>query len=99
MSQRRRKVIWQILRYIGSSLVLIFFLFPILWIGITAFKSAEEFMHTPPIWFPAQPAWSSFSHAIKVGGLKSLKNSLVISSAATILSLFIGSMAAYGLAR
>jgi multiple sugar transport system permease protein len=56
-------------------------------------------MHSPPIWFPAQPDLSSFAHTIEVGGLDALKNSLIISSAATFLSLLIGSLAAYGLAR
>jgi len=99
MSHRRRRMVWQVIRYSGVIIVLAFFMFPIFWIVMTAFKSAEEFMHTPPVWIPAQPALGSFSHAVKVGGLESLKNSLVISSLATILSLLIGSLAAYGLAR
>jgi multiple sugar transport system permease protein len=89
----------QLLRYIIWLVALAFFMFPIFWIVMTAFKSAEEFMHSPPIWFPAQPDLSSFAHTIEVGGLDALKNSLIISSAATFLSLLIGSLAAYGLAR
>ncbi len=99
MGYRRRKMVAQLLRYIIWLVALTFFMFPIFWIVMTAFKSAEEFMHSPPIWFPAQPDLNSFAHTIEVGGLDALKNSLIISSAATFLSLLIGSLAAYGLAR
>lgn len=99
ISHRRRKIIWQIVRYIISIVALLFFMFPIFWIVMTGFKSASEFMSSPPVWFPATPSLRSFAHVIEVGGLDALKNSLIISSAATLLSLLIGSMAAYGLAR
>ncbi|NJN99761.1 MAG: carbohydrate ABC transporter permease, partial [Anaerolineales bacterium] len=66
---------------------------------MTGFKSASEFMSSPPVWIPAIPSLRSFAHVIEVGGLDALKNSLIISSIATLLSLLIGSMAAYGLAR
>lgn len=99
MSQRRRKKLVQLLRYVTWLVALAFFMFPIFWIVMTAFKSAEEFMHSPPIWFPAQPDLRSFAHTIAVGGLEALKNSLIISTGATFLSLLIGSLAAYGLAR
>lgn len=99
MGHRRRKIAVQFLRYVIWLIALAFFMFPIFWIVMTAFKSAEEFMHSPPIWVPAQPGLRSFAHTIAVGGLDALKNSLIISSAATFLSLLIGSLAAYGLAR
>ncbi len=82
--------------YVG---VLTFFMFPIFWLLMTSLKSASEFMHSPPIWFPAAPGLASFQRVISSGGLDALKNSLIISSFVTILSLLIGSLAAYGLAR
>lgn len=66
---------------------------------MTSLKSAAEFMHSPPVWFPAEPSLSSFKRVISVGGLEALKNSLIISSITTLLSLLLGSLAAYGLAR
>jgi multiple sugar transport system permease protein len=87
------------LRYLGALASLLFFLFPIFWIVTTAFKSAAEFLHSPPVWWPAAPTLDSFRHAVEVGGLDALKNSLVIATSAALLSLLIGSLAAYGLAR
>jgi multiple sugar transport system permease protein len=99
MSLPRRKVIFRVIRYVVALSALIFFLFPIIWIALTAFKTGDEFLHSPPIWIPQTPTLRSFAHVIQTGGLKTLKNSLIVSSAATVLSLLIGSLAGYGLAR
>jgi multiple sugar transport system permease protein len=98
---RRRKHNWPttLLRGIVYFLVLSFFLFPIFWILMTGIKEASEYMHSPPIWFPSAPDLDSFRHAIDVGGLEAMRNSLIISLSSTILALLIGSLAAYGLAR
>jgi multiple sugar transport system permease protein len=99
MRRRKRSTPMTIFRGLVYFLVLAFFLFPIFWILMTSIKSASEYMHSPPIWFPAQPDLGSFRHAIEVGGLDAIRNSLIISLSATFLSLLIGSLAAYGLAR
>lgn len=99
MSNRSMKIFRQALKYLISAVVLLFFMFPIFWILMTGFKSAAEFMHSPPVWFPDKPHLESFKHVIEVGGLNALKNSLIVASAATLLALLIGSLAAYGLAR
>jgi multiple sugar transport system permease protein len=79
--------------------VLAFFMFPVFWILMTSLKSSSEFMHIPPVWLPAEPSLASYVRVINKGGLAALRNSLIISSSVTLLSLFIGSLAAYGLAR
>ena len=99
MADRTRTRFAQTLRYAVASIALIFFLFPILWIILTAFKTGAEFMHEPPVWIPQTPTLASFENVITSGGLNSLTNSLVISSVATGMSLVIGSLAAYGLSR
>ncbi len=99
MTPRRRKMIIQALRYVIVVSALIFFLFPIVWIILTAFKTGDEFLRSPPVWIPQQPTLRSFAHVLKTGGLKTLKNSIIISSLATLLALAVGSLAGYGLAR
>jgi multiple sugar transport system permease protein len=86
-------------RYIIAILALVFLLFTMVWIFLTAFKTGDEFLHSPPIWIPHSPTMRSFVHVIKTGGLRSLINSLIISISTTALSLAIGSLAGYGLAR
>jgi multiple sugar transport system permease protein len=99
MNLRTRKTTLRILRYVIALTALVFFLFPILWISLTAFKTGGEFLRNPPVWIPQTPTLRSFTHVIESGGLKTLKNSLIIATSATLLALIIGSMAAYGLAR
>jgi multiple sugar transport system permease protein len=76
-----------------------FFLFPIVWIFLTAFKTGDEFMHSPPIWLPHTPTLQSFVQVIRTGALRPIFKSVIISTLATILALFFGSLDGYGLAR
>ena len=99
MSLRNRKSIVQALRYVIAVVALVFFLFPIVWIVLTAFKTPNEFLTTPPVWIPRNPSLVYFEHVAETGGFKALLNSFIISLSATLLALLIGSLAAYGLAR
>jgi len=96
---RTRRTLSQAARYIIAIAALLFFLFPILWIFMTAFKTPAEFLKSPPVWFPKAPSLGYFEHVVRTGGLKVLANSLIVSASATLLSVTIGSAAAYGLAR
>lgn len=99
MSLRTHKMVMQVVRYGVALTALLFFLFPIIWIILTAFKTPEEFLTSPPVWIPRTPSLGYFAHVIQTGGLKALANSLIISLSATLLAVLIGSLAAYGLAR
>ena len=100
MMRYRKRPLWKrIARWIIYVVVMAFFLFPIFWIFMTSIKSASEFMHSPPIWFPQSPGVGSFERAIAVGGLQAMRNSFIVSIATTLLALVIGSLAGYGLAR
>ena len=99
MTARWRKLITQVLRYVFVVVALVFFLFPVAWISVTAFKSGDELLKSPPVWIPSQFSFQMFEHVIESGGLKAIRNSFIISTSATILALLIGSLAAYGLAR
>ena len=99
MRVKIRKKLSLTARYIIALSALIFFLFPIVWIFLTAFKTGDEFLRSPPVWIPHTPTLRSFTHVIQTGGLISLMNSMIISVCTTVLSLFVGSLAGYGLAR
>ena len=87
------------LRYLAVAIALLFFLFPILWIVGIAFKMPAEYLHDPPIWIPTQITLSHFRSVMPLRGFDALRNSLFIASISTALSLLIGSLAAYALAR
>jgi multiple sugar transport system permease protein len=99
MSVQTRKTLTLILRYVIAILAAVFFLFPIIWIFLTAFKTPAEFLKSPPVWIPKTPSWIYFIKIFNQNGLKVITNTLIISLSTTTLSLLIGSFAAYGLAR
>lgn len=96
---RRQRSLQRVLRYVAVAAALLFFLFPIYWIAITAFKQPADLRATPPVWFPAQPTLTHFLAVMELRGYTALRNSLIIAGGATALSLLIGSLAAYALAR
>jgi multiple sugar transport system permease protein len=98
VGRRGRRTI-RALRYAAVVAALLFFLFPIYWVFITAFKLPGEYLANPPIWFPRQPTLVHFAAVMPLKGYAALKNSLIIASSATLLALAIGSLAAYSLTR
>jgi multiple sugar transport system permease protein len=90
-------------RYIPLVLWAVFVLFPLYWVLITAFKDNNS-IYNGARWLPfvdfkpTLGAWSSI-----LGGNNSvipeLVHSLVIVTVSTFVALFIGTLAAYGLAR
>lgn len=100
-SRRTRKTLWTALRYLLILMVLVFFLFPIFWIVSTSFKLPEEYTHSPPIYLPSQPHLNHYIRGLGPAGdgARALRDSLIVTSSATILTLIIGSSVAYSMAR
>ena len=90
-------------RYIPLGLWALFVLFPLYWVVITAFKDNKSIYNgasfLPFVDFdPTLGAWSSI-----LGGdnsiIEPLRNSLIAVTLSTVIAMFIGTLAAYGLAR
>jgi len=89
-----------VVRYLLILVFLVFFLFPILWIFFTSFKLPEECTHSPPIYLPQHPHINHYIRGLGVaGGARALRDSLIISSSATFLTVAIGATVAYSMAR
>jgi multiple sugar transport system permease protein len=86
-------------RYSVLLVVLTFCLFPILWVIGTSVKLPGEYLRNPPVWIPQNPTLVHFASVMSQKGNLALKNSVIISTGATFLSMFVGSLAAYSLAR
>src|SRR5205085_921700 len=91
---------------IGLILVLslIFFLFPVVWMFLTSFKTNAEVFGTPPVMFPARWGLENYIGALGPppngnGGLAGIRDSLIVSLATAVVSVAAGSLAAYSLAR
>ena len=79
---------------------LLFLLIPLYWMFITSIKPSNDYLAVPPIWFPDEPTLLHYTAALYAyRGLDGMINSLIISTSATILSAFFGTLMAYSLAR
>lgn len=97
---RSRKLVWPVVRYLLLAIALLFFVFPIFWIVSTSLKTPEEFIHSPPIYFPREPHLRHYVRGLGVsGGFESLGDSLIISIGTTALTMAIAASAAYSMAR
>jgi multiple sugar transport system permease protein len=87
-------------RIVFLSLWLLFLFAPLYWMTITSIKPSTDYLAVPPVWFPAEPTIVHYTAALfSYRGLDGLINSLIISLAATALSVFLGTLMAYSLAR
>jgi multiple sugar transport system permease protein len=86
--------------YAVLLVVSILTLVPFLWVVTTALKSVEQIFAVPPQIIPHPFVWSNFQLAIQSSGFGLfLRNSLVVATVCTILSLVVAVPAAYGFAR
>jgi multiple sugar transport system permease protein len=99
MTTSSRKQVGRAGRYAVAVLALAFFLFPIIWVTLTAFKTPDEFLKSPPIWLPKTPSLQYFAAVVRTGGLHALANTFIVATSVTLLALLVGSLAAYSLAR
>ena len=87
-------------RFAFLALFVVFVLVPIYWMVITSIKPTSDYLTVPPVWFPAEPTIVHYTAALfSYRGLQGLINSLIVASAATVLSTLLGTMMAYSLAR
>ncbi len=84
---------------VGITLTVLCSLFPVLWFILTSLKSQVEVEAVPPTWWPSGEL--GFYHAALIDHrlFDYIVNSLVVAGATTVLTLAIGTPAAYALAR
>jgi multiple sugar transport system permease protein len=81
-------------------LVILWTVFPLYWLVITAFKPLEEFMAYPPTFWPSQWTLDNFVEGlIRQQGAPSILDSAVIAVGTFALSMAVGVPAAYSIAR
>ncbi len=100
-SRRNRKVAWMGIRYVLLSVFLVYSLFPVFWIVTTSLKNPDEYFNSPPIYLPQEPDLNNYIRALgRTGdGARALRDSLIVTCGATLLTLLIGSSVAYSMAR
>jgi multiple sugar transport system permease protein len=88
-----------VLIYLAVALVLIWVLFPIVWVILGSLKGREEASAIPPAWI-FRPSIENYVSAFVRRNFSTLfVNSLIATLGSTAVVLILGSMAGYGLAR
>ncbi|WGD29162.1 carbohydrate ABC transporter permease [Ancylobacter sp. WKF20] len=89
----------KILHALGLAAVVIFSLFPFFWMVAASFKSQADILASPPVWFftPTLDNYAQIFSDTKVSG--AIINSLIVAAFATLLSVVLGTPAAFALAR
>ena len=78
----------------------IFLLAPLYWVVVTSIKPTDDYLGTPPVWFPEHPTTIHYSTALnEMQGWQSLENSLVVATFVMILGVGIGACSGYSIAR
>ena len=85
--------------WIGFTLFFIFTLFPLVWVGMMAFKNPVDIFAVPPKLF-FTPTLDNFRDVLSQGDfLDYYRNTFIIAAGAVTLTLVVGTPAAYVLAR
>ncbi len=88
------------LRHVGLIAALLFFMFPIYYMVTSSLKNHVELFEQPPTWLPVNPSLDGYIDlfANRQFG-RALVNSLIVVSVTVALSMVLGTLAAYSLAR
>jgi trehalose/maltose transport system permease protein len=80
--------------------IAVYALFPFYWALRSAITPDADLFATPLQYFPSHPTWAHFDDALSSSLFRrALLNSTIVAGAVTLLSLAIGSVAAYALGR
>jgi multiple sugar transport system permease protein len=88
------------LRWAAGLIVVVNGFFPAVWILFTSLKTETELVQKPITWWPEAATWDNYIRAFSDQPLLLyLKNSVIVASSATVLSLIVAAFAAYAIAR
>ncbi|MFI5776135.1 carbohydrate ABC transporter permease [Nocardia sp. NPDC051570] len=73
---------------------------PLIWAALSSFKTPAELAAQPPTLFPRHPTFDNYTTGLAAFDFpRYLANSVIVTAAATALTLLVNSMAAYALAK
>ena len=84
--------------WIGAVLYLMFFLFPLAWDVLESIKPSYQIFVIPPVILSNTPTLAHYEEAL-IGGLPYLISSLVVAAGVMLLTIFIGTPAAFSMSR
>jgi len=100
LSYGSRQRISNTLLYILVAVVLIIIAFPVYWLISTSVKPGGEVAQFPPVYIPSYLSWENYLGVLNTDGVtKFLANSVIVALVSTLLTIFLGAMAAYALSK
>jgi multiple sugar transport system permease protein len=98
-SERRRFIIGRVLSYLVLGIAVLLVLFPIYWMIITSLKLPREIFRQPSLW-PQVFTLNNYEKLLTDGDfLIAIRNSFIVASTVTIVSVLFSSFAAYSMVR
>jgi trehalose/maltose transport system permease protein len=103
-ARRRRVSVWHILNralfLLLIAVILVYTIFPFYWAVVTSLKPSGQLFDTPVAYWPRTLTFENYGSVLSGGDFrKALLNSAGISISTVLLSLVLGSLAAYALGR
>jgi multiple sugar transport system permease protein len=87
----------KVLFWIALAVLLLSVLFPLYWVIATSLKTQRDAFAMPPVWLFA-PTWENYAKVLNNGVfIRAFFNSVVISLSASVISVGVGALVAYGL--
>jgi len=100
VTDRKTRLLTGTLTALGVAVLVAWSLGPIYWVVVTSLKGAKEIYNFPPTLWPTTVTFSNYTDAIYTWGfLRYIRNSAVIAVSVTAISVVIGALAAYPIAR
>jgi ABC-type glycerol-3-phosphate transport system permease component len=95
-----RERVTQIILLIVVGIFAIPFIFPLLWLVSTAFKSSTQIYISPPVWIPNPIRWQNFPEAWNVAPFgRFLVNTMITTFVPMFGEVFVSAMVAFSFAR
>ena len=86
--------------YFLVIVIFVYALFPFFWAIRSSFTPEGDLFTTPLTWIPTHPTWDNYRNALNASFFRdALINSTIVAGSVTLISLAIGSLAAYALGR
>ena len=99
MKKKKKVKVSTILIYVFFIIMMVIYLAPVAWIAMTSLKTRPE-IYKDPFGLPKALHWENYAVAWKAGKLGiAMLNSLFVCVITLILTMLIGSMAAFAIGR
>lgn len=96
---RTESISWSTgVRYVLTLLITLVFVFPLIWVVMSSFKTQLELFAIPPKWF-FTPTLQNYRGILDSPFPREFRNSLVIAVVSTAFSIMLASLTAYGFSR